>query len=62
MDLATVPDPPAIIWQARKKRGSRARRNAALFVGAVILLPDGSQCRIVAFDQSGRPLCAPEDR
>jgi hypothetical protein len=37
----------------------RGRKRAALAIGAIIILSDGSECQIVAFDAQGRPLCAP---
>lgn len=63
MDAHALDHPPAIIWEARKRRSHRQtnrRRTAALFVGAILILPDGTECRIIAFDQHGRPLCNPQ--
>lgn len=37
----------------------RGRKRAALAIGAIIILSDGSECQIVGFDAQGRPLCAP---
>lgn len=41
----------------RKKRGSG--RNAAIVIGTVLILSDGSECVVTAFDANGNPLCAP---
>ena len=65
MDLATVQDPPAIIWETRTTRPShnprpvkkKRSRKAALAVGMVIILSDGTRCQIVAFRSDGRPIC-----
>lgn len=60
MEALALQDPPAIIMEVRKRRkASRRTGRTALFIGAVILMSDGSRCVIVAFDQKGRPLCAP---
>jgi hypothetical protein len=37
----------------------RRRGKAALAIGAIIILSDGSQCQVVGYDAQGRPLCAP---
>lgn len=68
MDYAQpIYDAPHVaeITPAKKGRGrssdahSKSRRNAALFVGAIILLGDGSACQIIGFAENGQPLCQP---
>lgn len=48
--------PPAMIWEAKKPKKNR-KRASGLAVGAIIVLSDGTRCRIVAFDRAGRPIC-----
>lgn len=51
--------PPALMAPetVKRKRRNRSGRNAALFVGAVILMDDGTACQIVALHPE--PLCVP---
>jgi hypothetical protein len=42
----------------KRKRRSTGRR-AAIVIGTIILLPDGSECRVEGFDAQGNPLCYP---
>ena len=53
-DLAAIIAPPEV---ERKKRGGSSR--AAIVIGTVLILSDGSECVVTAFDAQGRPLCAP---
>ena len=60
VDLPPVPDLAAIIAPQeveRKKRGGSSR--TAIVIGTVLILSDGSECVVTAFDAQGRPLCAP---
>lgn len=60
VDLPPVPDLAAIITPQeveRKKRGGSSR--TAIVIGTVLILSDGSECVVTAFDAQGRPLCAP---
>lgn len=43
-------EPPALIAPEpiRRKRRRNSGRNTALFVGAILLLSDGSSCRVVS--------------
>jgi len=64
MDWTPPPDPPAIIWQAKKKGGSssrsRSRRSRAAYaVGAIILLSDGTRCEVTGYDSTGQLWCRP---
>ena len=62
IDLPPVPDVAAIIapqeLEKKKKGGSRAT-TAAIAIGTVLILSDGSECVVVAFDAQGNPLCQP---
>lgn len=42
----------------KRKRRSSGRR-AAIVIGTIILLPDGSECQVQGFDAQGNPLCYP---
>lgn len=53
-DVAAFVQPQDI---ERKRRGSG--RNAAIVIGTVLILSDGSECVVTAFDAKGNPLCAP---
>jgi len=66
MDWTPPPDPPAIIWQAKKKGGSRSSTDntapssrTALYVGLVVILSDGTPCQITAIDPTGQAYCVP---
>ncbi len=61
VDLPPVPDVAAIVAPQvveKKKGGSRAR-TAAIAIGTVLILSDGSECVVVGFDAQGNPLCQP---
>lgn len=57
-------DPPAFVVQIDSRRSEERRERerreaAALTIGAIILLSDGTQCQIVDIDQNGTPWCIP---
>lgn len=54
VDVAPFVQPQEI---DRKGRGSG--RNAAIAIGTVLILSDGSECVVTAFDANGQPLCVP---
>lgn len=56
VDLAPFIAPQEI---ARKK--SRGGRAATIAIGTVLILSDGRECIVVAFDQQGNPLCQPPE-
>lgn len=62
VDLPPIPDVAAIMApqeiEKRKSRGGGARA-AAIAIGAVLILSDGSECVVVGFDAQGNPLCQP---
>lgn len=55
LNLAAVIAPQEV---EKKRRNGRA---AALAIGAVIILSDGSRCTVAGFDAQGRPLCYPDE-
>ena len=62
IDLPPIPDLGAIIapQEIEKKKGrGGAGRAAAIAVGTVLILSDGSQCAVAGFDAAGRPICHP---
>jgi hypothetical protein len=59
--------PPALVapeaQPVRKRSRSKSRRSsAALAVGMVLIMDDGSRCQIVGFAADGHPLCVPISR
>ena len=60
IDLPPIPDVAAIIAPQQIERKKRGRgRAAAIAIGTVLILSDGSECVVVAFDAAGNPLCQP---
>jgi len=61
IDLPPIPDVAAIIapQELEKKKGGSRARTAAIVIGTVLILSDGSECVVVAFDAQGNPLCQP---
>lgn len=62
VDLPPVPDVAAIIAPQvveKKRKGGSGVRRAAIVVGTVLILSDGSECVVVGFDAQGRPICQP---
>ncbi len=62
IDLPPMPDVAAILapQEVEKKKRSRAR-TAAIVVGSVLILSDGSECVVAGFDAQGNPLCYPQN-
>ncbi|WP_434619480.1 hypothetical protein [Tabrizicola sp. M-4] len=62
IDLPPVPDVAVLIApqviEKRKSRGGAARATA-IAIGTVLILSDGSECVVAAFDAQGNPLCHP---
>ena len=62
IDLPPVPDVAALIApqeiEKRKSRGGGARATA-IAIGTVLILSDGTECVVAAFDAQGNPLCHP---
>jgi hypothetical protein len=59
MAIDLPPTAPYVDTQLEAQIEKRGRKRAALAIGAIIILSDGSECQIVAFDAQGRPVCAP---
>lgn len=63
VDLPPLPDVAAIIAPhqvEKKRRGSMGTGGkAAIVIGTVLILSDGSECVVTAFDDKGNPLCEP---
>ena len=60
-DGPALPDVAAIIapQEIEKRRKGSATRKAAIAIGTVLILSDGSECVVAAFDANGNPLCYP---
>lgn len=60
IDLPPTSDIAAFIapQEVERKKRSGARR-AAIVVGTVLILSDGSECVVAGFDAQGNPLCHP---
>lgn len=56
-------EPPAIVEPVKKrKRKNRSRSRGpttAIAVGTVLILGDGTKCRVTHIDQNGQPWCVP---
>lgn len=61
IDLPPIPDIAAIIapQEIGKKKGRSGGRAAAIAIGTVLILSDGSECLVAGFDAAGRPICHP---
>ncbi|MCZ8081298.1 MAG: hypothetical protein RSE12_07895 [Fuscovulum sp.] len=60
IDLPPIPDlAPFLAPQETEKKKSRGGRNTAIAIGTVLILSDGSECVVAAFDAQGNPLCHP---
>lgn len=63
IDLPPIPDVAAIIApqeiEKKRKGGGSGARATAIAIGTVLILSDGSECVVVAFDAQGNPLCQP---
>ncbi len=60
VDLPPIPDLAAFIApQEIEKKKSRSGRTTAIVIGTVLILSDGSECVVAAFDAQGNPLCHP---
>lgn len=60
---AQLETPPAIVVPA-KRRGRRERRGSrgtttAIAIGTILILSDGSECRVTHIDANGQPWCVP---
>lgn len=60
-DIPALPDVAAIIapQDVEKRRKGSSTRTTAIVIGTVLILTDGSECVVAAFDTNGNPLCRP---
>lgn len=61
IDLPPIPDIAAILapQEIGKKKGRGGGRAAAIAIGTVLILSDGSECVVAGFDAAGYPICHP---
>jgi len=60
IDLPPIPDlAPFLAPQETQKKKGRDGRKTAIVIGSVLILSDGSECVVAAFDAQGNPLCHP---
>lgn len=60
IDLPPIPDlAPFLAPQEMQKKKGGSGRKAAIAIGTVLILSDGSECVVAAFDAQGNPLCHP---
>ncbi|MCZ8151812.1 MAG: hypothetical protein O9292_05395 [Rhodobacteraceae bacterium] len=61
IDLPPIPDLAAIIapQEIEKKKRGGSGRAAAIAIGTVLILSDGSECVVAGFDAAGNPICHP---
>lgn len=60
-ELPPVPDVAALIapQEIEKKKGGGRASTAAIAIGTVLILSDGSECVVAGFDAAGQPICHP---
>ncbi|MBC2835710.1 hypothetical protein H7F16_09365 [Gemmobacter straminiformis] len=60
IDIPPIPDLAAILEPQQTDRNKRGNsRRAAIVLGTILILSDGSECVVAGFDAQGRPLCHP---
>jgi hypothetical protein len=59
IDLPPQTDIAAFIAPQELDRKRRGSRTAAIAIGTVLILSDGSECVVAGFDGQGKPLCYP---
>lgn len=61
IDLPPNPDLAAIIapQEIEKKKRGGSGWAAAIAIGTVLILSDGSECVVAGFDAAGNPICHP---
>jgi hypothetical protein len=61
IEVPPLPDVAALLapQEIEKKRRSSNRRTTAIVIGTMLILSDGSECVVAAFDAQGNPLCYP---
>lgn len=61
IEVPLLPDVAALLapQEIEKKRRGSSRRTTAIVIGTILILSDGSECVVGAFDAQGNPLCYP---
>lgn len=59
IDLPPLPYVAAIVAPQEVKKKRRNGRTAAIVIGTILVLSDGSKCVVTAFDARGNALCYP---
>jgi hypothetical protein len=59
IDVAMPPVPQLEFIQPQQIKKRRGGRAAAVAIGTVIILQDGSRCTVAGYDAQGRVLCYP---
>ena len=61
IEVPPLPDVAALLapQEIEKKRRRSNRRTTAIVIGTILILSDGSECVVAAFDAQGNPLCYP---
>ena len=60
IDLPVLPDLAAILAPQEVEKKRRKGHSAAIAIGTLLILSDGSKCVVAGFDAQGRPLCYPD--
>lgn len=60
IDMPALPEVSVLIapQEIDKRKGGRGS-GAAVAIGTILILSDGSECVVAAFDAQGNPLCHP---
>jgi len=61
IEVPPLPDVAALLapQEIEKKRRNGNRRTRGIAIGTILILSDGSECVVAAFDVQGNPLCYP---
>ena len=62
VDLPPLPDVAVIMAPQEIEKKRRGARTAAIAIGTVLILSDGSECVVAGFDARGNPLCHPIEK
>lgn len=59
IDIIDLPSVPAIIAPQVLEKKRRHHKATTIVIGTILILSDGSECVVAAFDANGTPLCHP---
>lgn len=59
VEVPPLPDVAAIMAPQELEKKRRRGRTAAIAIGTILILSDGSECVVTGFDARGQPLCYP---